>query len=265
METEKIIFQATLLSIVLLTSLILFFIFLIKSSTNKRKADLANFELAFKNKELEQLNAVIVAQEKERAKIASNLHDEVGSILSMAHRNLDFVMKQMATDAPYKDELQFSLTTIDQSITTIRNISNSMLPHFLVKFGLIKSLQRLAYQTEASLNSPCPFTTNCTDDFEIDKQQEIHLYAILLEIVNNTLKHAHPHSLLLQLLKNKEKLALSIQHDGVAINQEEYEHLLNHSEGVGLSSVVNRLAIIKGEINYSKTPLGGVITVEMPL
>ncbi len=265
MEIEKIVFQATLMSIVLLTALILFFIFLIKSSTNKRKADLANFELAFKNKELEQLNAVIVAQEKERAKIASNLHDEVGSILSMAQRNLDFVMNQMAADAPHKEELQFSLTTIDQSITKIRNLSNSMLPHFLVKFGLIKSLQRLAYQTETTLSHPCHFTTNCPDDFQLEQQQEIHMYAILLELINNTLKHAHPHAIQLQLLKNNEKLVLSIQHDGVAINQEEYEHLLNHSEGVGLSSVVNRLAIIKGEINYSKTPLGGVITVEMPL
>ncbi len=265
MEIEKIVFQATLMSIVLLTALILFFIFLIKSSTNKRKADLANFELAFKNKELEQLNAVIVAQEKERAKIASNLHDEVGSILSMAQRNLDFVMNQMAADAPHKEELQFSLTTIDQSITKIRNLSNSMLPHFLVKFGLIKSLQRLAYQTETTLSHPCHFTTNCPDDFQLEQQQEIHIYAILLELINNTLKHAHPHAIQLQLLKNNEKLVLSIQHDGVAINQEEYEHLLNHSEGVGLSSVVNRLAIIKGEINYSKTPLGGVITVEMPL
>jgi signal transduction histidine kinase len=265
MEIEKIVFQATLMSIVLLTALILFFIFLIKSSTNKRKADLANFELAFKNKELEQLNAVIVAQEKERAKIASNLHDEVGSILSMAQRNLDFVMNQMAADAPHKEELQFSLTTIDQSITKIRNLSNSMLPHFLVKFGLIKSLQRLAYQTETTLSHPCHFTTNCPDDFQLEQQQEIHMYAILLELINNTLKHAHPHAIQLQLLKNNEKLVLSIQHDGVAINQEEYEHLLNHSEGVGLSSVVNRLAIIKGEINYSKTPLGGLITVEMPL
>lgn len=140
-----------------------------------------------------------------------------------------------------------------------------MLPHFLVKFGLIKSLQRLAYQTETTLSHPCHFTTNCPDDFQLEQQQEIHMYAILLELINNTLKHAHPHAIQLQLLKNNEKLVLSIQHDGVAINQEEYEHLLNHSEGVGLSSVVNRLAIIKGEINYSKTPLGGVITVEMPL
>jgi signal transduction histidine kinase len=265
MEIEKIVFQATLMSIVLLTALILFFIFLIKSSTNKRKADLVNFELAFKNKELEQLNAVIVAQETERAKIASNLHDEVGSILSMAQRNLDFVMNQMAADAPHKEELQFSLTTIDQSITKIRNLSNSMLPHFLVKFGLIKSLQRLAYQTETTLSHPCHFTTNCPADFQLEQQQEIHLYAILSELLNNTLKHAHPHSIQIQLIKQEANLGLMVVHDGVAINQEEYEYLLQHSEGVGLSSVVNRLTLIKGKITYAKTLNGGTITIEIPL
>lgn len=265
MEIEKIVFQATLMSIVLLTALILFFIFLIKSSTNKRKADLVNFELAFKNKELEQLNAVIVAQETERAKIASNLHDEVGSILSMAQRNLDFVMNQMAADAPHKEELQFSLTTIDKSITKIRNLSNSMLPHFLVKFGLIKSFQRLAYQTETTLSHPCHFTTNCPDDFQLEQQQEIHIYAIALELINNTLKHAHPHAIQIQLNKQESNLELTIIHDGVAINQDEYDYLLQHSEGVGLSSVVNRLTLIKGKISYAKTPLEGTITIEVPL
>lgn len=254
-----------MLSIVVLSLLVLFFIFLIKSSTNKRKADIVNFELALKNKELEQLNAVIIAQETERSKIASNLHDEVGSILSMAQRNLDFVMNQMAADAPHKEELQFSLTTIDQSITKIRNLSNSMLPHFLVKFGLIKSLQRLAYQTETTLSNPCQFTTNCPEDFQLEQQKEIHIYAILSELLNNTLKHAHPHSIQIQLIKQEAILGLTIVHDGVAINQEEYEYLLKYSEGVGLSSVVNRLTLIKGKIIYSKTQLGGFVTIEIPL
>ncbi len=266
METEKIIFQATMLSIVVLSSLFLFFIFLIKSSTNKRKADRANFELALKDKELEQMNAVIVGQESERVKIASNLHDEVGSIMSMAQRNLGSAISKLGPEVALKEELQISLSLLEQSMTKIRSISNGMLPHFLMKFGLIKSLQRLTNQTEATLGNTCHFSTNCPDNFKIEQQSEIQLYAIFQELVNNVLKHAHPNSIQIILLQQPSLLELTISHDGIAINQNEYEYLLLHSEGVGLSSIVNRLAMIKGEIIYKKMQQGGgFITVEMPL
>jgi signal transduction histidine kinase len=264
METEKIIFQATLLSIVLLTALFLFFIFLIKSSTNKRKADKASFELALKEKELEQMNAVIVGQESERVKIASNLHDEVGSIMSMAQRNLEFAITKLDSDVSLKEELQISLSLLEQSMTKIRSISNGMLPHFLMKFGLIKTLQRLTNQTEATLGNTCHFTTNCPNNFKLEQQNEIQLYAILQELVNNILKHAHPQSIQIILLQQAPILELTISHDGVAINQSEYEHLLLHSEGVGLASIVNRLTMLKGQISYVKTQQGGFVTVEIP-
>jgi two-component system, NarL family, sensor kinase len=264
METEKIIFQATLLSIVLLTALFLFFIFLIKSSTNKRKADKASFELALKEKELEQMNAVIVGQESERVKIASNLHDEVGSIMSMAQRNLEFAITKLDSDVSLKEELQTSLSLLEQSMTKIRSISNGMLPHFLMKFGLIKTLQRLTNQTEATLGNTCHFTTNCPNNFKLEQQNEIQLYAILQELVNNILKHAHPQSIQIILLQQAPILELTISHDGVAINQSEYEHLLLHSEGVGLASIVNRLTMLKGQISYVKTQQGGFVTVEIP-
>jgi signal transduction histidine kinase len=265
METEKIIFQATLLSIVLLTGLFLFFIFLIKTSTNKRKADKASFELALKEKELEQMNAVIVGQESERVKIASNFHDEVGSIMSMAQRNLEFAITKLDSEDPIKEELQISLSLLEQSITKIRSISDGMLPHFLIKFGLIKTFQRLTNQTEVSLVNSCHFTTNCPDNFKLEQQSEIQLYAILQELVNNLLKHAHPHSIQIILLQQESILELIISHDGVAINQNEYEHLLLHSEGVGLSSIVNRLTMLKGQISYVKSQQGGYVTIEMPL
>ncbi|MBP6091573.1 MAG: hypothetical protein KA521_09985 [Crocinitomicaceae bacterium] len=265
METEKIIFQATLLSIVVLSTLFLFFIFLIKSSTNKRKADKAGFELALKDKELEQMNAVIVGQETERAKIASNLHDEVGSIMSMAQRNLDYTITKLENEDPIKEELQITLSLLEQSITKIRSISDGMLPHFLIKFGLIKTFQRLINQTEALLGNRCHFKTNCPDNFILEQQSEIQLYAILQELVNNLLKHAHPQSIQIILLHQAPILELTISHDGVAINQNEYEHLLLHSEGVGLSSIVNRLTMLKGQISYVKSQQGGYVTIEMPL
>jgi two-component system NarL family sensor kinase len=266
METEKIVFQATLMSIVLLTLAILFFIYLIKSSVNKRKVDKVNFDFALKIKELEQMNAVIVGQESERVKIASNLHDEVGSIMSMAQRNLGSAISKLGPEVSIKEELKISLSLLEQSMTKIRSISNGMLPHFLMKFGLIKSLQRLTNQTEATLGNTCHFSTNCPDNFKIEQQSEIQLYAIFQELVNNVLKHAHPNSIQIILLQQPSLLELTISHDGIAINQNEYEHLLLNSEGVGLSSIVNRLAMIKGEIIYKKMQQGGgFITVEMPL
>jgi signal transduction histidine kinase len=151
-------------------------------------------------------------------------------------------------------------------MTKIRSISNGMLPHFLMKFGLIKTLQRLTNPTEVTLGTTCHFSTNCSDNFKLEQQSEIQLYAIFLELVNNVLKHAHPNSIQIILLQQPSLLELTISHDGIAINQNEYEYLLLHSEGVGLSSIVNRLAMIQGQIIYKKMQQGGgFVTIEMPL
>jgi len=232
----------------------------------KKQIELSNeYKLELKNKELEKMAAVVQAQEQERGKIARNLHDEVGSILSMANRNLKCIIKQVPEKVDYKDDLDSTLEILEQSVDKIRSISHNMIPHFLVKFGLVKTLTRLVEQTDKALGNSCTFESKLDGELEINQQHEINFYSIVLELFNNLMKHARPDSVSLVLEKQKGNLVLIIQHDGVAITQADYEYLLDKADGLGLESISLRLKIISGELEYKRQNKGGAISLSMPL
>jgi signal transduction histidine kinase len=221
--------------------------------------------MELKNKELELMNAVVQAQETERTKIARNLHDEVGSILSMAQQNLSVAIKQVPEDSPFLEDVEFTMDVLEQSVAKIRSISHGMLPHFLVKFGLQKALQRLMEQTQKTLGNPCSFSSSIEGKLVLPQQAEIHFYSIALELLNNLLKHARPQFVHLFLERSNQHLLLKITHDGVAISQFDYEYLLHHGDGMGLESISHRLTLIAGELQYQRQALGGTIELAMPL
>ncbi|MEN9394460.1 MAG: hypothetical protein RL362_681 [Bacteroidota bacterium] len=260
-STEKIIVVGGILfSFLLGLSVVQMFILF------RRKATMMNvkFDIELKNKELEMLNAVVQAQQDERTLIAQNLHDEVGSILSMAHRNVRLTLSNLPNDSPLLEDLEFTSDVLDQSIEKIRSISQGMLPHFLLKFGLLKTLQRLMLHTEKTVGHPCSFTTNLASDVPMPKQQEIHVYYLVLELLNNLIKHGHPQHVDLTFMRNEDRLSVVLNHDGVAISQSDYEHLLNDGDGVGLLSVAHRITLISGEVFYQRNPEGGSIEFSMP-
>lgn len=211
------------------------------------------------------MNAVVQAQETERTNISRNLHDEVGSILAMAQRNLSASLDRMTGDDVLRDDIEFTMDVLDQSVDKIRAISHGMLPHFLVKFGLLKALQRLMEQTEKSLRNPCSFISSVSTELSLEQRQEIHFYCIATELINNLMKHARPQFINLKLDARENHLILHIQHDGVAISQADYEYLLHHGNGMGLESISHRLRIITGELQYQRKTKGGTIEISMPL
>jgi signal transduction histidine kinase len=124
---------------------------------------------------------------------------------------------------------------------------------------------RLTEQTTKSLGHPCTFVSKIPEDIELDQQAVIHFYSVILELLNNLLKHSHPQSIQLVLEQSDEHLLLQIKHDGIAISQSDYEYLLNHSNGIGLESIAMRLKLISGELLYERYFPGGAINLAMPL
>lgn len=265
METKKLIlitiFSGTLFSL----GLILTLIGLTFSYRKKRILQKQEFEMEKKNLELEKMNAVLQAQEQERSKIARNLHDEVGAVLTMASRNLKSFLKEIPEKQKNREDLLFTMEILEQSVEKIRSISHGMLPHFLVKFGLQKTLQRLMNQTEKTLGHPCTFTSGIKEELQLEQQHEIHFYSIVLELLNNLMKHSHPKSIHINLELNSTHLLLKMRHDGVAISQSEYEYLLINGDGMGLESIDLRLRMINGELLYQRNTPGGTIELSMPI
>jgi signal transduction histidine kinase len=237
---------------------------LFRAFNKKNKLVKSEFENQLKNKELELMNAVVIAQEQERAKIARGLHDEVGSLLSMVQRNLSATAQDVPKETLLAEDIQFAIEILDQSVEKLRSISQGMVPHFLIKFGLQKALLRLMEQTQKTLGYPCNFTTTFEERIFLEEQQEIHYYTIIIELVNNLRKHAHPQYIHLHLYSKDQFLFVDIEHDGIALSQADYDYLLLHGEGMGLESITHRLNLIKGEILFQRYSVGGKIELAMP-
>lgn len=258
--------EITILATVVFCLVILgIMLFIVYMFNKKRFLEKSNYELELKNIELEKTNAVIQAQEQERSKIARNLHDEVGAVLTMASRNLKSFLKEIPEKQKNREDLLFTMEILEQTVEKIRSISHGMLPHFLVKFGLQKTLQRLMNQTEKTLGHSCTFTSGITKELQLEQQHEIHFYSIVLELLNNLMKHSHPKSIHINLELNSTHLLLKMRHDGVAISQSEYEYLLINGDGMGLESIDLRLRMINGELLYQRNTPGGTIELSMPM
>lgn len=265
MENSSAIITLVILSTVVTLSVVLFFFLLFSNIQKRRTKEIQKFEIELKNKELEKTNAVIQAQEQERAKLSRNLHDEVGSVLAMANRTFKSTVLDMQEGDKHRDDLLFLTDILDQSVDKIRSIAHGMVPHYLVKFGLSKSLMRLTEQTAKSIGHPCTFVSKITENIEFNQQAVIHFYSVILELLNNLLKHSHPKSIQLILEQRDGYLLLQIKHDGIAISQSDYEYLLNNSDGIGLESIAMRLKLISGELLYERYFPGGAIKLAMPL
>ena len=225
------------------------------------------YDRLLKEKELELINAVVKAQEDERAEIARNLHDDVGAILSMTQQKIsstsNHLMDMQANSNTISDLLEVA-EMIDQSVTKLRAITNGMLPHYLLKFGLWRSLERMFDQAERSIGKPCIITSEISGALKIEQRVEIQAYYIVTELMNNIVKHAKPNFIDGKLEIQLDFLVLTLKHDGVAINQDDYNYLLDRNIGIGISSLAHRLSIIDGELSFNRFERGGSVIIKIP-
>lgn len=246
---------------------VIFFSIIVIRQLRLRSKQREEFDRLLKEKELEIINAVVKAQEDERAEIARNLHDDVGSILSMTQQKIsntsNHLMGMQANSDTIADLLEVA-EMIDQSVTKLRAITNGMLPHYLLKFGLWRSLERMFDQAEKSIGKPCIITSDIKGGIQLEQRMEIQVYYIVTELMNNMVKHAKPNFIDGKLEIQLNFLVLTLKHDGVAINQDDYHYLLDKNIGIGISSLAHRLSIIEGKLNFNRFERGGSVTLKIP-
>ncbi|MEM6769818.1 MAG: ATP-binding protein, partial [Bacteroidota bacterium] len=198
--------------------------------------------------ELAQLRALIEGQETERTRVAKDLHDGLGGLLT--------TVKAHIAAGPENVE---ATELIDRACTSVRRIAHNMVPQTLAESGLEGSLGDLAAQLRVQ---------GYTVDLEIigqpDARLDLHQQSILLriaqELTHNVVKHANAKNLLLQLIDRPDGLLLTVEDDGKGFN-------LDHAKrtgGLGLGSIEQRVAYLEGEIMYDSRPgEGTTVTVEV--
>lgn len=211
------------------------------------------------NKQKTIAQAVVDAQEKERAEIGKELHDNVNQILSTAKLYLELAK----TDTRQKDALiKRSADSIFTAINEIRHISKALVPPSVKDLGLIDSVNDLVESLRMTTALQVQFTHTGDFDKVINDKQKLMLFRIIQEQVSNVLKHAAATRIVIDLTLNQKLINLSIVDNGKGFELEK----VKFKKGVGLSNIESRAHLFNGEVIITTAPGKGCkLFIQVPI
>lgn len=261
-EVQKLFYQKIIITLSLLLSYLLVGIFIFRPMTKEINRNLTDLEN--KENELQQINEAHIAanfeaQENERQRIASDLHD--GLIQTLTTISYKFANAGKNYDQEQKKYFHELKSSISNVIAETRNIAYSILPPILRQFGIIPALKSLSEQVRAQNNINVVFQTYELEG-RLDDKLELALYRIAQEALSNAAKHAEAKNVKIQLINHPGMLVLIIEDDGKGFDISDR----SNSKGMGLVNIQNRINMFHGNFILNSSPdLGTEIMVEIPL
>ena len=190
-----------------------------------------------KEQQIKSLEALIRGEEKERSRIAKDLHDGVNGDLSAIKHRLSKYQNQTGID------LSEAIGMVDESCDEVRAISHNLLPPALEKYSLRESLADYFMNLNEIRKEQLSFQY-VGDDFNFSKTAEVTIFRIVQELVTNSLKHAEASDILVQLTSFEDTIQLTIEDDGKGFDKDEIKTL-----GLGLANVKSRVEYLNGELD----------------
>jgi PAS domain S-box-containing protein len=219
-----------------------------------------------REKELEILaGARVQAQEDERKRIAREIHDGLGQMLTAIKFNLEILEDMISAGQEGQDRIRDMKGLLDDVMKEAREISYNLMPSVLDDFGLVPALQLLSEQFSNRTDVKVQFHTSGAID-RLDPQIEIGLYRIAQESLNNVVKHAEATEVNVQFIHYTKGIRLIIEDNGKGITEKPNIVRATGKGGTGLVSMRERAASFGGTLTIDSTPKNGTfITVEIPL
>lgn len=247
---------------VILAVSIILFVIIYKKRILEQQNDI---QQAKYNHQKELLEATIQVEEKERERIAKNIHDDLGALLNIMRLNNINAIKKINNVAVVLKSLNENKKLLDSTSEIIRSISKQLAPPTLLKFGYIEGISELCKHINNTDNLKVGFTVNNIVS-RFNQKIEIQLYRITQEIINNIIKHADASSINVILSLKKDNLNLLITHNGKGINSKTIEKLLYSSKGLGLKNIQSRVQAINGVVQYFTIGLNdSKIIIDIPI
>lgn len=232
-----------LISVIMLTSLLF-----IKRIFNIQK----QVDELRKQNEARVLSAIIETEEKERQSFAKELHDGLGPLLS----SVKMALSARTGNTGDRDihTIRNAEKLIDESINSLKEISNKLSPHVLNNFGLMKAVKSFLGKLPLTGQPRITLTGNI-DNRRFPYTVEVVIYRIITELTVNTLKHARAGNIYIDLLADEQILQVKYIDDGIGFNVQDPEIEL---KGMGYSNIISRIRSLNGTIDFFSKPGEGM-------
>jgi len=244
---ETTLFTAIIVSAVIIGSILAYFIISIIRHQRRNQR-------LYKSK----IMAEVTTLEKERSRMASDLHDELGPVLSSVKLKVNCLDIETEED---KLQLEKINGNIDDIIQRMREISNDLMPSTLVRKGLVAAVNEAIEKTSKSGGLKIIFQNE--EPVALETEKAIHVYRIIQEVIHNTIKHAQATSLHINLARKNSKLILTTKDDGIGFK---HSRILQEASGLGLRNLLSRTEILDGEMYIDSSKEKGTEYVfELPI
>ena len=198
------------------------------------------------------LSEVVQAEEKERNRLAADLHDGLGPILSTLKMYIEWLTDKSRNGNP-DQILELSNKTIQEAIVQLRAISHNLSPHILEKFGLIPALQSQLDMIKSTSQTEFNLQSNLKDRFP--HNLEISLFRVIKECINNTIKHSGAKQAFIRIEQNDKSVSVEYSDNG---NGFEMSEISATGKGMGLYNIQNRIRSVNGEIEINSAKGQGI-------
>ncbi len=217
-------------------------------------------QLKVSNAQLQELSSHLqVSQEKERYRIASDVHDELGQSLTAIKLDLSWLKREIQPEL--HEMLAGTIELTDRTIDSVRRITSQLRPRILDHLGLAAAIEMHAKELITHFNIVARFN-NQLENFNLPEEQSIAFYRIMQESLNNVTKHSGAKSVTIDLLLRNDGLEMQIADDGRGVTDEE----LNNYNSMGIVGMLERLRPWNGTVSVSNRPEGGtLVSARLPL
>ncbi|WP_342647905.1 histidine kinase [Mucilaginibacter sp. CSA2-8R] len=203
----------------------------------------------------ELLQNSIMVEEQERKRIARDLHDDLGATISIINMNLKLIRQQQwlnENQSQYFLSIDNIIDLSTRAIDTIRSISHQLMPTQLELFGLMKTVVALIKDINQSGKIKAELIIN-HEWPDVKWEVALGAYRIIMELINNTIKHANASHILLSFARDKQSLLIHFEDDGIGFQNDE-----ENKAGLGLTNMEARAQGMHGHFTYGNGAEKGI-------
>jgi len=211
--------------------------------------------------EAEKTKAIIMGEEQERLRMARELHDGVGQMMSAAKMNLSALEQPLQLpDEATARKYQQVISLVDTSCAELRNIAHNLAPYSVQQLGFANALRNLVQKIDQEKLAINLFMDPLPEP--LDEVRASTLFRVIQECINNVLKHADAHNLDIAVICEKERLSVSIEDDGKGFDTQDTDS----SAGIGMENIRKRIRYLDGTVEWDSAPgKGTLVAISIPL
>lgn len=198
--------------------------------------------------------AVIEAEENERKRIAADLHDGIGQMLTAVKLNLEGLTDRISISNPDDKQVYEKVKLmLEDSCREVRNVSHNIMPNALIKSGLGHAVKDFIEKVNSDKLNIQLSITGIHE--KLSSNVEIVVYRVIQECVNNVIKHAQANKLDISIIKDSDGLNVTIEDNGRGFNVSNLEN----SKGIGMKNIKTRVEYLKGSVDIDSKPGKGTL------